>query len=670
MSKSNNGVTIAGLSAQDDPGYYQNTMKFTVLFAVANPQRSASCFALLLLASALALANPAEAQTAQWVRQAGRSGITNGVSTDAGGNVYTTGTVSNLGLFENLSIPCYASDVFVAKYDAAGALVWAKVNGGELLDQAYDIATDASGNSYVAGAIQTNGVHPTAQFDHITLTGNGDYDVLIAKYDALGNVVWAKNAGSAQGDIAQGVALDGAGHVYVCGLFSGTITIDGVTVTSAGLFDVFLAKYDTDGTLVWLKRAGGTGSDIAHGVKVDGAGNVVIAGEFQSTALFDKHAVTSAGLANAFVAKYDSAGNNLWVRQGGSTTSFAADPARALALDAADNLYVTGDYNGVANFDGLTVTSTGARDIFVAKYNSAGDIQWLHHAGGPRAEEAHSIGVDPAGNSWVSGFLGSGPGVAFDTLALPPRGNEYVFLASYDAAGTVQYVKQYAAGLGQDVHWASNGRLYLSGGASKSSTGHEFDDVSLVYLDRGGFVAAVDFTAGIRAPEIQSVVSRKVHPGVGTFDINLPLASAAGVECRSGGTSGNYQMVVTFAVPVSVGGVSVASRDGQARATFFVNSATVTIDLSAVANAQTLAVTLSGVTASAGSANFVLPMGVLLGDTSGNGSVTASDVAQAKAASGQAVSATNFYLDVNASGGSINASDLGMIKAQSGSSLP
>src|SRR4051812_19436490 len=86
-----------------------------------------SAIAVILLFSATA-----HAQTAQWIRQAGTGGISNGISSDAAGNVYATGLVSNPAVFENLTIPCYASDVFVAKYDAGGALVWAKANGGEL----------------------------------------------------------------------------------------------------------------------------------------------------------------------------------------------------------------------------------------------------------------------------------------------------------------------------------------------------------------------------------------------------------------------------------------------------------------------------------------------------------------------------------------------------------
>lgn len=446
-------------------------------------------FSAALLLVWLAFAVNASAQTAQWVKQMGTGGISNGVSSDAAGNAYATGIVSNPGLFDNLTIPCFVSDVFLAKYDTSGNIVWVNVGGGELLDQANDVATDAGGNSYVVGAIQTNSLHPTARFGSITLTGNGDYDWLIVKYDALGNVVWAKNYGSPQGDIAHGVALDAVGNVYVGGFFSGTMTVEGVTVTSRGLFDVFLAKFDANGILLWLKNAGGTGSDIAHGVVVDSQGNAGVTGEFQGTATFGTHSVKASGLGDAFIAKYDAAGNNLWVHKGGSTTSFAGDPAKAIAVDASNSFYITGDYTGTATFDGLSVPNTGTSgtDIFLAKYDTNGAIQWLHHAGGPVSDKGYSIGVDLAGDSWVSGFAGSGPGVVFDTIALPPFGNEYIFLAKYDPTGAVQYVKQYAAGTGQDIHVLNKGSLYLNGGASQGS-GNEFDNISLLYRDRGGFI--------------------------------------------------------------------------------------------------------------------------------------------------------------------------------------
>ena len=429
------------------------------------------------------------AQTAQWVKQMGTSGISNGVSSDAAGNAYATGAVGSPGLFDDVVIPCNVSDVFLARYDTAGGLVWAKCGGGDLLDQGNDVATDPAGNSYVVGSIQTNSLHPTAQFDNITLTGHGDFDWLVVKYDPAGNVLWAKNAGGTGADFAQGVALDQSGNVYVTGFYTGTVTVDGVTLTSRGIFDIFLGKYDANGTLLWIKSAGGTGSDQAHGVAVDAQGNIGVTGEFQSTATFGSRSIKAAGLGDAFIAKYDAAGNNIWVHGGGSTTSFAGDPAKAIAVDGASNFYITGDYTGTATFDGLSVPNTGTNgtDIFVAKYNANGAIQWLHHAGGPASDKGYSIGADLAGNSWVTGFAGSGPGVVFDSITLPSFGNEYIFLAKYDPAGAVQYVKQYAAGSGQDIHVLNNGCLYLNGGASQGA-GNEFDNISLLFRDRGGFI--------------------------------------------------------------------------------------------------------------------------------------------------------------------------------------
>ena len=111
--------------------------------------------------------------------------------------------------------------------------------------------------------------------------------------------------------MAYGVALDNLGGVYVTGFFSGSITADGVTLTSAGLSDIFVAKYNSDGTLVWLKRAGGTGADIAHGIVVDSVGSIAIVGEFQNTASFGGNSIAALGLGDAFIAKYDSNGNNL-----------------------------------------------------------------------------------------------------------------------------------------------------------------------------------------------------------------------------------------------------------------------------------------------------------------------------------------------------------------------
>jgi hypothetical protein len=169
--------------------------------------------------------------------------------------------------------------------------------------------------------------------------------------------------------------------------------------------------------------------------------------------------------------------------------------------------------------------------------------------------------------------------------------------------------------------------------------------------------------------QVVSTVSRKVHGGAGTFDINLPLTTPAGIECRTGGAGGNHQVVVVFTTPVSVGGLSIMSSDGMASGTRSVSGATVTVNLSAVANAQTLGITLLNVSNGSTTGDVVIRMGVLAGDTTGSGKVNASDIGQTKAQSGRAATGANFRTDVDA-GGSINASDIGLVKANSGASLP
>ena len=176
-----------------------------------------------------------------------------------------------------------------------------------------------------------------------------------------------------------------------------------------------------------------------------------------------------------------------------------------------------------------------------------------------------------------------------------------------------------------------------------------------------------------------NAVSRQTHGAAGPFDIPLPLTNSVGVECRSGGATGDYQIVVTFAAPVTVTGnpqAQITSGIGQIGTggtsnggLVSVNGAIVTVPLTNVANAQNITLTLFSASDGANTNNVTVPMGILLGDTNGNGSVNASDIGQTKALSGQTTTGTNFRADVNVNG-SINATDIGLVKSKSGTSLP
>ena len=164
-----------------------------------------------------------------------------------------------------------------------------------------------------------------------------------------------------------------------------------------------------------------------------------------------------------------------------------------------------------------------------------------------------------------------------------------------------------------------------------------------------------------------SAVSRKTHSFAGNFDVNLPLTGTPGIECRSGGAAGNYQMVVTFASPVTFANARVTTGTGN------VSSATasgnqITVNLTGVTAAESIVVTINAVSDGVNSGNVTIPMSILVGDTNADGFVDAIDVAQTKSQSGTAVSSLNFREDLNADG-FIDSTDTALDKSKSGGSL-
>ena len=152
------------------------------------------------------------------------------------------------------------------------------------------------------------------------------------------------------------------------------------------------------------------------------------------------------------------------------------------------------------------------------------------------------------------------------------------------------------------------------------------------------------------------------------FDVSVPLIGAGGVECRTGGPSNNHQLITTFPTPVTVSSASITSGTGSV-SSFTVSGAQVTANLTGVTDAQTIVLTLAGVNNGAIITDVYVSLGILLGDTNGNGLVNATDIGQTKSQSGQPVSAVNFRTDVNANA-AINATDIGLVKSRSGRSLP
>lgn len=179
--------------------------------------------------------------------------------------------------------------------------------------------------------------------------------------------------------------------------------------------------------------------------------------------------------------------------------------------------------------------------------------------------------------------------------------------------------------------------------------------------DRGAFESA-----GTIAP--LASVSRKTHGAAGVFDVDLPSGGNVGIECRTGGSNGDHQIVMDFATPTTASSASITSGIGMVN-TATVNGSQITANLTGVTNAQQIVLTLFGVSDGVNTNNVSIPMGVLLGDVNGNGAVNSTDVSLTKLQSGQSITNTNFRADVNVNG-FINASDVSLVKSKSGSALP
>ena len=238
--------------------------------------------------------------------------------------------------------------------------------------------------------------------------------------------------------------------------------------------------------------------------------------------------------------------------------------------------------------------------------------------------------------------------------------NNFIVWAA--GAGGSQRLNGYNADTGALV-FAGGTANELMSGTRKWNTG---------IAARGRIYYATDnrvyaFKVPVPALQLSSAVSRKTHSGAGDFDIPLPLSGTPGVECRTSGSSGDYQFVFTFSNNVESGNAAVTGGTGTVSGSPVVSGNTMTVNLTGVDNMQTLTVTLSGVTDQFLQvlADTAVSANMLIGDTNGNGTVNASDVAQTKGQIGQPVASGNFRTDVNANG-AINATDTAIVKSQSG----
>jgi len=307
-----------------------------------------------------------------WATQAGGSGVDHGqgIAIDDYGNSYVSGDFYETVTFGSHSLTSSGgSDIFVAKMDSNGNWLWATQAGGSNYESCHAIAIDDNGYSYVSGDF-----YETVTFGSHSLTSSGGSDIFVAKMDSNGNWLWATQAGGVDYDGGSGIAIDDNANSYVTGSFSDTVNFGTHSLISSGEYDIFVAKMDAVGNWLWATQAGGSQYDMCKAIAIDDYGNSYVTGYFYESATFGSHALISIGEYDIFVAKMDANGNWLWVTQAGGSGS---DFGWGIALDDNGNSYVIGYFSETAIFDSYSMTSSGEVDIFVAKlfYNTAVDYE-------------------------------------------------------------------------------------------------------------------------------------------------------------------------------------------------------------------------------------------------------------------------------------------------------
>jgi hypothetical protein len=401
---------------------------------------------------------------------------------DNNGNIITAGQFMGPVDFDpgpgiyNFSGSTCCDNIYVCKSDSDGNFLWVKKIGDNSFNRIGEIVCDNSGNIYVTGNFM-----------------NPSYNIFICKLNANGNILWTKRMDNSNSGFSQGLSIrfDSNGDILLAGYFSGTNDFDMGSgtyyLTSSGLGDIFIAKYDTSGQLLWAKSIGGTGHDYASSLSLDVNDNIYIQGMFRDTVDFDPgpgvfNLHSTPGSHYLFVSKLDFSGNFIWAK---SIGAYDCDYSRAMVVDTLENIYLTGRFYNTVDFDpgigvyNLTAINTNSPDIFVLRLDRNGDLIWVRQFGGPSDDRAQTIAIDNKLNVYTSGLFK-------DTVDFNPDAGVYNLVSN-------GYEDGYFSVLDAKGHFICAGQL--GGTGSGSILTITPDNAGNIY-GGGTFGGTVDFDPG------------------------------------------------------------------------------------------------------------------------------------------------------------------------------
>ena len=480
----------------------------------------------------------------------------NDVVRDTLGNFYVTGAYQGTmdidpGPDEFIMEAAGLTDIFLAKFSAAGELIWAQTFGDDFSDGGRNIALDTEGNIYVSGAFRgtlsflIDG--DITDFESTSFTT----DVFLAKFDSDGNTLWAAAFGGGGTDNVNGMEVRGE-QIFLTGEFTSTIDLDASAAsdmhTSAGFTDIFLTAYSTEGDFIWGHAFGSNSSEFSHDLAVGPEGQVYITGNFWNTVNFNTTGgateVTSNAQSDIFLAAFATTGDNLWAISAGGT-----DAEEGLAVGAGNTgPIITGTFGSTVDFDpgpdALELSSAGFYEVYMARYTSdgafieAGSLPSVYSCYGQAITVADNDEIFTGGRFSLS--IDMDPGIP--ATALDGGGGFSGYVAKYTTCSSYLFADSASICAGET--YAFQGSVLDATGFYEVnySTAAGCDSTFTLVLD----VQFIDTSVIVEDMELTAVFNEAyTYQWLDCLDGGSPVADATSNVFDAPG-SGSYALQITF----------------------------------------------------------------------------------------------------------------------------